>query len=834
MAEFFVLLYRFFRRQKALMWTLLAGSTIVFAVFAFRLSFEEDIAKLLPQTDKAEKAGLAFGQMSIKDKIFLQIAAVESDTDADPSSGPASVPDLAFLTGEFIGRLLENDAEQHLIAHVLYKVEDEWAVNALEYALGHFPSLVDASVYAGFDSLLTREALRSRMARNVEEMSADFDGSVSAMICYDPAALREALLQQVGDVSSLTGGYTLIDGHLFSKDGSVALAFLSPNFNYLESGKCARLIKLIDRTAADFMAGHPEAEVLCHGNSVLSAGNSGTIKADVIKTVGVSLLIILLFIALAYRNKSTLPLLLSPVLYGTLAAMATVYWIKGIISLMAMGIGALVLGIALSYVMHVLTQFKYTADPERVIRQQAKPVCLSCLTTIGAFAGLFFTDSELLSDFGLFASLALVATTLFSLIFLPHFFRAESNRRNEKFFRLIEAVENYPYDRNRVLLTALAVITLVCLFMSPKVRFDSDLNHIGYVSERAARSQQLYDEKVNQGFQSTFYAASAPDLDQALAYNSLIEAVLDSLQTAGSVKGYSSVAALFLTSGRQQQNIDRWHAYWSPERVAEARRNIGAEARAAGLDPGIFEPFFRLVTARYEPELLFDAGILPVELSSNFIEKVGDDYLVFSSALTLPGQADAVSDVVTTVPHALVADPFYYTDDMVEIVHGDFNVVLLISSLFVLLVLLLTYKNLILTLLAFLPMGLSWYIVQGVMALLGLEFNLINIILSSFIFGVGVDYSIFMMDGLLSAARGEDLNLMKYHKTAITFSAFILIIVVSSLLLCEHPALYSVGQCTLIGMAAAILLSYCVQPFLFRQLMKSAAFRRRIGARDGE
>ena len=39
--------------------------------------------------------------------------------------------------------------------------------------------------------------------------------------------------------------------------------------------------------------------------------------------------------------------------------------------------------------------------------------------SIGAFAGLLFTDSQLLRDFGLFASLTLVGTTLFSLVLLP-------------------------------------------------------------------------------------------------------------------------------------------------------------------------------------------------------------------------------------------------------------------------------------------------------------------------------------------------------------------------------------------------------------------------------
>jgi len=819
MAEFFVAVYRFLRKHPALMWVLLVSTTAVFAFFAVQLKYEEDISKLLPQTEKAEKAGLAFGQISIKDKVFLQL------TKADTDSVMADV-DLAAMSDEFMDRLLTKDTASHLIANVLYRVEDEWTVNGLQYALSHFPSLVDTMVYAKFDSLLTRENINAQMEVNVEAMSNDFDGSVSTMICYDPAGLREALLMQVGNPSDLAGGYNIVDGHLFSKDGNVALAFLTPGFNYIESAKAAALIKMIDGTAVEFMAEHPEVEVLYHGNSVLSAGNSNTIKSDLVKTLSISLIIILIVILLCYRNKSTVGMLLLPIIYGTLMAMAFMFWIKGIMSLMAMGVGALVLGIAMSYVIHVLTEFKFVSDPEQIIRQQAKPVCLSCLTTIGAFAGLLFTDSDLLSDFGIFASVVLVGTTLCALIFMPQFFCPEKNRRSEKAFRIIEKIEGYAFDRNYVLLGVIAVVTVVCLFTSRKVKFDNDLNNIGYISEQVAKSQKLYDDKVNNGYMATYFAASAPDLNDALWYNKQVVVLLDSLKKQGVVKQYSSVADLFLTTEEQQRNINNWTAYWTPSRVASARRNIAAAARANDLEPEIFDPFFSLVTAEYDPELLYESGILPVELSSNFIEKVGNDYLVFTSALTLPKDADPVSDVVTTAPHALVCNPFYYTDDMVDIVHNDFNVVLLISSIFVLVVLLLTYRNLLLSLLAFLPMFLSWYIVQGLMAILGLQFNLINIILSSFIFGVGVDYSIFIMDGLLTASRGGDLNLMKYHKTAITFSAFILVVVVASLLLCEHPALYSVGACTLIGMSAAVLLSYSVQPFLFRLLMNWPHFQK--------
>ena len=57
------------------------------------------------------------------------------------------------------------------------------------------------------------------------------------------------------------------------------------------------------------------------------------------------------------------------------------------------------------------------------------------------------------------------------------------------------------------------------------------------------------------------------------------------------------------------------------------------------------------------------------------------------------------------------------------------------------------------------------------MGILGIEFNIINIILSTFIFGIGDDFSIFIMDGLQNKYRTGQ-KVLNSHKTAIFFSAF--------------------------------------------------------------
>ena len=136
-----------------------------------------------------------------------------------------------------------------------------------------------------------------------------------------------------------------------------------------------------------------------------------------------------------------------------------------------------------------------------------------------------------------------------------------------------------------------------------------------------------------------------------------------------------------------------------------------------------------------------------------------------------------------------------------------------------------------LSILAFLPMFLSWFIVQGIMGIFSIQFNLINIVISTFIFGIGVDYSIFIMDGLLANARGKEDALLLCHKTAIFLSALVLVTVLGSLLFARHPAIHSIGISTLIGMLSTVIIAYALQPCLFRLYAKTNHFNKYITKR---
>ena len=821
MDKFFIAIYRFFEKRRALMYGLLILTSVVFVYFGSKVQYEENIAKLLPQTNATSESGLAFGNLRVKDKIFIQLTSATDEMIAPET--------LAEYCDELVENLLEKDTATHHIANILHQIDDDLIINGLDYALTHVASFVSPEVYPRFDSLLTQEAIDAQMALNYELVMEDEEGNKTTMVGQDPAALRMAMIPQGMNTNRGAAGFTLIDGHLFVPDSTVALAFLAPNFSSFDSMSGILLVDLLEKEIEAFKKLHPEVEVYFHGSPVNSVFNSRQIRNDLWLTVGLSLVVICLVLGYCFRNKSTLFMLLSPVIYGTFFGLACMYWLKGSMSLMAMGIGAIVMGVALSYCLHVLTHYKYVSDPIQVLKDQSTPVILGCLTTIGAFLGLLFTESDLLKDFGWFASFAMVGTTLFALIFLPHFFKPENNRRSDKAFKMLDKINSYPLDEKRGVRIVLEVLCLVCLFTASWVTFDSNLRNIGYNEPKVVKSRQLYEEKNSTGFATQYYAATSENLDEALLYNKAIIATLDSLQKEGILHQYAKVSELFVPLEEQEERIEQWKEYWTEERISDVRKKIVRAANANDLGPVMFEPFFMMIEADYEAESLYDAEVLPESLVSNFIELTEEGkYVVFTSVQLTEDNKKIVNDAIASLPHAVCIDPFYYTNDMVEMLNDDFNTILGISSVFVFVVLLLSFRSFPIAFIAFLPMGLSWYVVQGIMGIFGLQFNLINIIIATFIFGIGVDYSIFVMSGLIAKATGEDTNLLTYHKTAIFFSAFVLMIVTGALLFAVHPAIHSIGISTLIGMSATILITYTLQPALFRYLMKFNFFSKRF------
>ena len=147
----------------------------------------------------------------------------------------------------------------------------------------------------------------------------------------------------------------------------------------------------------------------------------------------------------------------------------------------------------------------------------------------------------------------------------------------------------------------------------------------------------------------------------------------------------------------------------------------------------------------------------------------------------------------------------------------NFNYIGLACSLVVFVFLWISFRKLKYALMAFLPMVVAWAWILGIMYLTGVQFNIVNIILATFIFGQGDDYTIFITEGLLNDknVNNNDERLVQY-KNSILLSALIMFIGIGALIVARHPALHSLAIVTMLGMAAVVLMAYIVPPLVYK------------------
>lgn len=798
MSKFFIAIYDWFDNHKAILYTVLASLTAFFCIFAFQIDFNENISSFFGED---EKSSAVFDKIKIKDRIIVMVTG--DDSDAMIEAGEAFADSLGVLIDE------------GLVSSVTRGADDGVISGSVDFIYDYLPIFIEDSDYERLDSCLTDDCILQSV-RNVYNLLVSPSGIVVRdMVLRDPLSIGTHLLKRFerfsGDME-----YEMYAGHIFSKDMSMMLMFIEPSNSMGNTGDNARLVQYLETKAAETSA-KTGTNISCIGGPIVAVYNANQIKKDTGITLSLALVVIILFIMLSFKNRRTVPLIILPPAFGALFALAMIYFVQGGVSAIAIGAGAVVLGISLSYSIHVVAHSNHTYDPRQIIRDLAYPLTVGSLTTIGAFAALMFTNSPLLKDMGLFSVFCLIGTDIFCLVFLPHFIKKTGGYGDRPLLKWIEKVNGKSYENHKWLVACIAIITIVCLFFYSDVRFDSDMSNINFMPEHIVEAETKLEESVGTQKGEILVACSSKDLSDASDTYIRLDSLIVALQNQEKLSDYISVKDFVISPAIQQEKIDKWNKFWESRRdnVINSLQKASVET---GFRPSAFADFEEILTKEYKICDYSEEALADVTALADWINPSDDGILLISRIKIDDRQKDQVYAMMDEIGGISVIDRAYFSSKMVSDTSDDFDYILIISSLIVFLALLLSYGRIELAAMAFLPMCISWVIILGFMALLGIKFNIVNVILATFIFGIGDDFSIFIMDGLLQEYKDGQKTLAS-HKTAIFFSAFTTIVGMGAMIFAKHPALKSIAVISVLGIAVVVFVSYTIQPFLFRKLI---------------
>jgi uncharacterized protein len=813
MEKILLRVYNFFEKHRAAFFITFAASFLLPGYFALQVKFEEDIAKILPKDKKIEKLNEVFQNSKFMDKLVVTVSLKDTAALAQPDS-------LVGYTGAFVEKVQEKLGPY--IRKINDRVDDELAMGLYSTVSNHLPVYLDDKDYRVIDTLITPAKLAQTLQQNFRTLTSPAGIALKSMISNDPVGITFLGLKKLQQLQ-YDENFELYDNYVVTKDQKHLLFFITPAFPPNNTGKNVLLLQGIDSIVNQLAdSGFKNITASYFGATAVSAGNALQLRKDSLLTQGITVLFIIIFLGIYFRKKRAPFIILVPVLFGALFSLAAIYFIKGSISVIALGTGSVVLGIAVNYSLHVFNHYRHTKNIHQVIKDLAMPMTVGSFTTIGGFLCLEFVESEMLKDLGLFAAFSLIGASLSSLIFLPHFIASKKEQATHKIRALsfIDKMAAYKPEYNKYLVILILALTIFFGYWATKVGFESDLGKMNFMSPKLKQAEQDLNTINQYALQSVYLVTEGKTLNEALVNNEKLVADIKVLEEKDIVKKYSGVSSLIISGSLQKTRIEKWKQYWTPEKKATLLATLYKEGAALKFSAIAFDNFKNLLNKNFEP-----AGAEAMaDVRKNFL----DDYITEkpgkTSVVTLvkvaPGHKQAVYKAFENEPNITVLDKQYLSERFVEIINSDFSKIALMTSLLVFFVLLLMYGRIELTLVSFIPMFISWVWILGIMGLAGIQFNIINIIVSTLIFGLGDDYSLFIMDGLLQEYKTGRKNLSSF-KSSILLSAITTIAGLGVLIFAKHPALKSIAVIAIVGIICVVIMSQILIPFFFNILIKN-------------
>ena len=786
-------IHDFLSRHRALAVVLLCVVVALSVLSLLRLDFQEDISAFLPQNEQSRRYSEVYDRLGAQDKMAVFFCGDDRDqikeamdcfeqlwAEADTT---AMVPDLKAVSGE--NRMME----------VFGFISSNW------------PYFLEDADYSRMEKTLSAPGyLSEKMASNREAMYSLASSLTSGYMRTDPYGLYTPVLERLRELNP-SGGELLDDGYLFTPDGKAGVILFDSPFGSSESASNGRLVALLNKVKAATAAECPQVTVSSTGGPEVAVENASRIKKDSFLALALAAILIALVLWFSYKRFADVFWILVSILTGALFALGLIALFKSTVSIIVLGIGSMIIGIAVNYPLHYVDHLKYQPDKRKALADQVNPLLVGNITTVGAFLSLLLLKADALHDFGFIGAMMLVGTILFVLIFLPVFVPAAKAPRNTIRLDFDRHINLKPKTR-RAVFAAFLVVTLVLWLLGRKVAFDGDMHNINYMTAEQSQGFDILSSFEGEaGMEKVYVVTEGTDADRALE------------ASRAANFPWVSISDFIPSRAEQQRRLDAWNSFW--ESHVSLQDEMHKAAADAGFAPNAFQPFFDALQKEWQVQDVDYFEPLKSTIGQAMLLE-GDGKVQVVDYIDVP--AEDVAKLKEELRTKLPEDSFCFSaadvsGTLVKMLSDDFDAVGLICSLIVFFFLWLSFGSLELSIASFLPLAVGWIWILGTMRIFGLQFNIVNIILATFIFGQGDDYTVFITEGLMyEYATGK--KILQSFKNAVVLSALIMFIGIGALIVARHPAMRSLAQVTIIGMFTVVVMAYYLPPLVFRFLTR--------------
>jgi len=803
-------IYEYMKSHRKIYWLSLSILIFGLALLLVSLTYKEDISDFLPDNNKYSKALKVYQDLVGANKIIV-IAQYADSTKIAPDT-------IARAVDLFVGELEKKD-KCNLFLNLTYQMDQSQVAEMISYVYQNIPYFLTPTDYLRMDSLVCKpDFIPSQLAADKQLLMLPASSLLSENIQRDPLNLFTPVV--AGLQSNIPAiSFENYDGYIFTPDMQRAIIMMDSPFGASETEENGELIETLDSIAQQVNIAIPSVSFHLTGGPVIAVGNATQIKKDSLLSITIAIILIVLLLIYVFRRAWSILMIVVSIGWGWLFAMGGMALLHDSVSVIVIGISSVILGIAVNYPLHLIAHLQHTPNMETTLKEISKPLIIGNITTVGAFLALVPLKSVALRDLGLFSSLLLIGTIIFVLIYLPHTIKMKQRVHD---IHVLSKVSELSLDNKRWVVVGVLILTVVFGYLSLGTVFDPNMNHINYMSKEQKEDMSYFQQLIssNKTGETVYIVNGSSDLDASLDMSHKLSYTITQLEKEGIVKGKRSCSHFLSSQAEQEKRISRWKKFVS-EHGEDIEKQVRISAKNENFQESSFDDFFEILHADYDiqPMGYFSPLTKTVFASNISVDSIAHQVNVVDMVYTNESDIEKViAKIEKEHPEIYTFDVQGMNSSIATHLSDDFNYIGWACGIIVFVFLWLSFGSIELAVLSFIPMAVSWIWILGIMTVMDIHFNVVNIILATFIFGQGDDYTIFMTEGCQYEYAYRRKVLVSY-KSSIIVSALIMFIGIGALIFAKHPALHSLAQVTIIGMFSVVMMAYLFPPLIFKWLV---------------
>ncbi|TYR37725.1 MMPL family transporter [Sphingobacterium phlebotomi] len=775
-------------------------------LLASKLRFEEDITQIIPKNERTDEFSKVLKQLNFADKITVLIEKEDRTTTRV----------LTAVATAFVDSIATDSS---YIRGITGRIEQEEMEDTYDFVYQNLPLFLDKRDYRTLADRLQPDSISERMSQNYRTLISPTGLIMRRFIQKDPLGLAVLGLQKMQQ-HTVGENFMLYDGFIATKDTSQLLLFLDPTFQGADTEHNTALVEHLKRLRDTLQQQFEQkAAISYYGTAFIAVANAKQIKMDISTTVLISMSVLMLLLILFYR-KIYIPLLVFiPTVFAALFGMACLYLYKPVISAISLSVAAVLIGITIDYALHILTHYKKSGNVRALYRELTRPLLMSGATNAVVFLCLLFVHSEALVDLGIFASICIFSSAVFTLLIVPHLYHPQQELRHHS---VLDKLAAFPFERSKVLIAVCLVLIVLSCFTSARVRYNDNLADLNFVPTALQKIAHKLDKLTNTSAKSVYLVATGKTFEDAAQKTDRLTAYLNEAKAKKDIVDYNGLQVVPLSTTLQQGKIASWNQFWENHSKDDLISHLQQEGGKYDFDVETHAEFYRFLRERPQTLAWRDFQSQRVLGLSDFVAEQ-DGFFTISTLVKLDdAKREPFLRAMEDNADVFVVDRQHLNETFLGQLRDDFNRLVSYSFIAVLGILWVFFRRFELVLLSAIPIGLTGLVTAGLMGLFGLEFNIFSAIVCTLVFGHGVDFSIFMTAALQKQYSTTNGTLQTY-RTSILLAVLTTVLAIGALVFAKHPALLSIASVSLIGVFAAVIITFVFYPILFHFFISNRA-----------